>query len=73
MMGSDPAQPPGTNKRCSRCGEWFDCGAGRATCWCVAEKVPQGVLAELRGKYPDCLCPKCLRQAAESPGPARDE
>ncbi|MBI3097166.1 MAG: cysteine-rich CWC family protein [Planctomycetes bacterium] len=55
---------PGADKRCSRCGGEFDCGAGRSSCWCVSERVPKAVLDRLRAKYPDCLCPSCLREVA---------
>jgi hypothetical protein len=46
---------------CARCGAAFDCGLG-GECWCAAEpyRLPMsGATAE------DCLCPDCLRKAAE--------
>lgn len=55
---------PSTPRRlaCARCGAAFDCGLG-TDCWCAAEpyrlKLPASA-AE------DCLCPACLRKAAEA-------
>lgn len=49
---------------CEGCGRDFGCGAGGNWCWCVAETVPPDVLAELRERYRDCLCPDCLARAA---------
>jgi hypothetical protein len=44
---------------CARCGTAFDCGLG-GDCWCAAEPFRVMAAAE------DCLCPACLRQAAEA-------
>jgi hypothetical protein len=45
---------------CVRCGKEFDCDPG-GSCWCADEtfRLPMPVASE------DCLCPDCLRKAAE--------
>ncbi|HVI12549.1 MAG TPA: cysteine-rich CWC family protein [Pseudolabrys sp.] len=47
---------------CARCGTAFDCELG-GDCWCAAEpfRFKAGVSPD-----EDCLCPACLRQAAEA-------
>ena len=50
-------------KRCSQCGAAFDCG-GLFGCWCRDVKLDEKTLADLRGKYGDCLCPGCLKALA---------
>lgn len=55
---------------CPRCGGPFACGVGadRATpCWCAAVDLGKERLAELRARYPDCLCAACLRALAAEP------
>ena len=47
---------------CARCGTAFDCGLG-GNCWCAAE--PFRVTAAASTDE-DCLCPECLRQAAQA-------
>ena len=49
---------------CEACGREFACGAGGDWCWCVRERVPAEVLADLRERYADCLCADCLLRAA---------
>jgi hypothetical protein len=57
-------------KHCSRCGESFECG-GLLGCWCRNVKLDPTTLADMRGKYADCLCPACLhahiRRSGEEP------
>ncbi|MGA7349065.1 MAG: cysteine-rich CWC family protein [Pseudolabrys sp.] len=55
---ADPRRP----LSCARCGTTFDCGLG-ADCWCAAEpfQLPMTV-----SPVEDCLCPACLRDAAEA-------
>jgi len=50
-------------KRCSQCGESFECG-GLFGCWCRNVNVDATTLVEVRGKYVDCLCPRCLKALA---------
>jgi hypothetical protein len=54
-------QPP-RQLACARCGAVFECKLGGG-CWCADESyrmpMPEGA-AE------DCLCPACLRKAAEA-------
>jgi len=47
---------------CSRCGAEFACDP-QGACWCKEEtaRLPLPVAGE------DCLCPNCLRKAAEQP------
>lgn len=51
-------------KVCEACGAQFDCSAPWGPCWCEEVKVNQEKLGELRSRYADCLCPKCLNAAA---------
>jgi len=52
---------------CARCGAAFDCQLGGG-CWCAAEpyRLP---LPDAAAE--DCLCPACLRAAAEQQGSAK--
>ena len=55
---------------CPRCGGAFACGVGadRATpCFCVSSRLGAERLAELRGKWSDCLCAGCLAALANEP------
>ncbi len=56
---------------CARCGTAFECGAGTGDCWCAHEDYRLPLTAA--GAAEDCLCPACLRKAAETAGvlPAR--
>ena len=71
MSGGRPnAQPAGCGpewKACAACGEKFSCAARAAGCWCEATKLTKETLSELRGRYSDCLCPRCLSAAASRP------
>jgi hypothetical protein len=66
-----PELPPGHRAAtCPRCGAAFACGVGadRATpCFCVAYPLGAARLAELRAKWPDCLCAGCLAALAAEP------
>jgi hypothetical protein len=53
-----------TLKGCAACGESFSCGAPAAGCWCEELRVASEVLRELRARYADCLCRRCLSAAA---------
>jgi len=48
---------------CARCGAPFDCGLD-TECWCAAEPYRLKLPASAAD---DCLCPACLRKAAEPP------
>ena len=55
---------------CPRCGGPFACGVGadRATpCFCVSYALGEARLAELRAKWPGCLCAACLGALAAHP------
>ena len=49
---------------CARCGAKFEC-AQSGDCWCAAEpyRLPMPATAVASE---DCLCPACLRKAAET-------
>jgi hypothetical protein len=47
---------------CARCGTAFDCGLG-GECWCAAEPYRLPLTNDTRE---DCLCPVCLRKAADA-------
>jgi len=49
---------------CARCGTAFECGAASGACWCAAE--PYRLPLTEAGWAEDCLCPKCLREAADA-------
>jgi Cysteine-rich CWC len=68
--GSPNAQPVGCGpevKVCAACGETFSCAARAAGCWCEETKLTKEALIELRARYSDCLCPRCLWAAASPP------
>ena len=57
-------QPAPTSPRklsCARCGAAFECNL-EGGCWCAAEPYR---LPMPDGAAEDCLCPACLRKAAE--------
>lgn len=53
-------------KVCESCGEAFGCGAKLDGCWCVDVGIPTEMAANLKAKFNDCLCPKCLASMAET-------
>jgi hypothetical protein len=57
--------PPTRRLACSRCGKAFECGLA-GDCWCATEpyRLPLTNAAEIE----DCLCPDCLRRAAQAAG-----
>jgi hypothetical protein len=61
-MTAPAAQTP-RRLACARCGTAFDCALG-GECWCAAEPVRLPLTAA--GVSEDCLCPQCLRKAAEA-------
>jgi len=62
-----------TNDRCPRCGGGFHCGVNDAgPCVCTTVTLDEATLAELRARYDDCLCLRCLVELAgtkEKAGP----
>jgi Cysteine-rich CWC len=54
--------PRGRRVICARCGTDFSCGLS-GDCWCAAEPVR---LPLFGNPSEDCLCPSCLRKAAQS-------
>ena len=51
-------------KTCESCGETFGCGAKLDGCWCADVDLAPALARELKAKYKDCLCPKCLGRMA---------
>jgi hypothetical protein len=51
-------------KVCAACGGQFSCAARAAGCWCEEVKLTNQALNELRGRFADCLCPRCLSAAS---------
>ena len=47
-------------KTCEACGAAFTCSASGAGCWCADVELSGGALAELRERFRDCLCQRCL-------------
>jgi hypothetical protein len=70
MRGSEPELTllgiAPTLKSCAACGASFCCGAPAAGCWCEELQVAAEVLYELRVRYADCLCWRCLSAVASS-------
>ena len=58
QIGSGPAGTKGIC--CANCGTFFSCGALESPCWCDTVKLSPAALANLRARYVDCLCPRCL-------------
>jgi len=55
-------------QQCESCGREFACGAKSDDgCWCDEVIVGPRRLAVLREHFLACLCPDCLRVAAETP------
>ncbi len=52
-------------RTCESCGEEFGCGAKLDGCWCMEITLTETQTAEIRAKFNDCLCPKCLEKFAE--------
>ncbi len=55
---------------CPRCGGGFECGVGAdpaRPCFCADIELGAERLAELRARWPDCLCAACLRMLADRP------
>lgn len=50
---------------CASCGETFGCGAKLDGCWCTDVELSPETADELKAKFKDCLCPKCLQVFAE--------
>jgi hypothetical protein len=52
-------------KTCPVCGTRFGCMATQEACWCAGVKLSNDATADLRARFTDCLCPRCLTLAAE--------
>jgi hypothetical protein len=52
-------------KKCSKCGQQFECQNGSMGCWCEAFYLPINTLNEIKQQYDNCLCPICLREFAD--------
>lgn len=47
-------------QKCESCGEDFTCGANLKGCWCFEIDVSDNAREELKSKFKECLCRKCL-------------
>jgi len=47
-------------RRCEACGSEFTCGASLAGCWCSEIPLTDEIRRDLRARYSDCLCRRCL-------------
>lgn len=61
-----------TTETCESCGREFGCGAQDATCWCSEIALGPERLAVMREHFERCLCPDCLRLAADGVPASRD-
>jgi hypothetical protein len=52
-------------KTCPVCGARFGCMAAQQACWCAEVKLSSESTADLKKRFSDCLCPRCLALAAE--------
>jgi hypothetical protein len=69
-MNAEPLPAGHRAATCPRCNGPFACGVGadRATpCFCASYPLGAERLAELRAKWPDCLCAACLAELAAHP------
>ncbi|MDO8519830.1 MAG: cysteine-rich CWC family protein [Deltaproteobacteria bacterium] len=48
-------------KVCEACGEPFPCNPGN--CWCDEVTVDEKTRQNLKAKFNDCLCEKCLKSS----------
>jgi hypothetical protein len=51
-------------KSCPVCGAHFGCMAAQEACWCAEVNLSAKATADLRARFTDCLCPRCLALAA---------
>ncbi|HEY6189084.1 MAG TPA: cysteine-rich CWC family protein [Pyrinomonadaceae bacterium] len=51
---------------CEACGDSFNCGATLEGCWCTEVALSEQARAQLRARYQQCLCRKCLEGFAEA-------
>lgn len=61
-----PSAKTPAHKTCESCGAGFSCAAPAGPCWCESLELSAAVLADLRVKFRDCLCPRCLDAAKAS-------
>lgn len=65
---TDQAVPADLNagpKTCARCGASFVCKVDDLPhCQCVNVTLAPGLLDQLKDKYNDCLCSRCLKELA---------
>ena len=54
------------NKVCESCGAEFGCGANLDGCWCTELTLTESMAADIKAKFTDCLCPKCLASVVEN-------
>ncbi|MGQ0540501.1 MAG: cysteine-rich CWC family protein [Blastocatellia bacterium] len=62
----DQPLPEKIERVCESCGAEFGCGVMLEGCWCAEIKLSEKQAADIRKKYNNCLCPKCLLNKAET-------
>jgi Cysteine-rich CWC len=50
----------GRQRTCEACGDAFTCGASLSGCWCAEIQLDEETRRDLRTRYSDCLCRRCL-------------
>lgn len=45
---------------CESCRKEFSCGANAGKCWCFEVELKSVALEEIREKFEQCLCKRCL-------------
>jgi Cysteine-rich CWC len=52
----------GRKRTCEACGDEFICGVSLSGCWCSEIELTDEIRRDLRSKYTDCLCRRCLER-----------
>jgi len=50
-----------SDKKCSKCGNAFECTNDADGCWCQQYTLSLDVLKHLKENFENCLCPECLQ------------
>ena len=51
--------------KCAKCGDTFTCKP-QGGCWCNNYQLTPNQLQELKAKYADCLCEKCITSLSKT-------
>jgi hypothetical protein len=61
----------GRQRLCEACGDEFTCGVSLSDCWCSEIELTEETRRDLRSKYTDCLCRRCLETLSLNGGVKR--